>query len=140
MPSRLPRVPRRRIASVSGLHLGNRHGLAIRREEAKLPRSARKYADSPCQGHECELAAVEVSQKKPKGGERSAEETTCNRGLGNLRVVIEHRIGCTRRLRIVAGRVNIAAGLAIVGTAKRYVLDPNRRMRQSQHAFATGPL
>jgi hypothetical protein len=93
-----------RIASVSASHPGSRHDLTIRREGAKLPRSARVYADSAYQGYEREHAAVEVPYKKRKGGELSGEEKEYNRGLGRFRVAIEHRIGRTKRLRIVAER------------------------------------
>lgn len=93
-----------RIASVSDSHPGSRHDLTIRREGPKLPRSARLYADSAYQGYEREHAAVEVPYKKRKGGELSADEKDYNRGLGSFRVAIEHRIGRTKRFRIVAER------------------------------------
>ena len=121
-----------RIASVSDSHPGSRHDLTIRREGAKLPRSARVYADSAYQGYEREHAAVEVPYKKRKGGILSAEEKDYNRGLGSFRVAVEHRIGRTKRFRIVAerfrnprhthhtktsiiaGLVNIEAGFSLI--------------------------
>lgn len=121
-----------RIASVSDSHPGSRHDLTIRREGAKLPRSARVYADSAYQGLEREHPMVEVPYKKRKGGDLSVEEKAYNRGLGSFRVAIEHRIGRTKRFRIVAeryrnprhthptktsiiaGLVNIEAGFGIV--------------------------
>lgn len=93
-----------RIASVSDSHPGSRHDLTIRREGAKLPRSARVYADSAYQGYEREHTAVEIPYKRRKGGELSEEEKDYNRGLGSFRVAIEHRIGRTKRFRIVAER------------------------------------
>jgi hypothetical protein len=93
-----------RIASVSTSHPGSRHDLSIRREGAKLPHSARLYADSAYQGYEREHAAVELHYKKRKGAELSAAEKDYNRGLGSFRVGIEHRICRTKRFRIVAGR------------------------------------
>lgn len=93
-----------RIASVSDSHPGSRHDLTIRREGAKLPRSARLYADSAYQGYEREHAAVELPYKKRRGGDLSADEKDYNRGLGSFRVAIEHRIGRTKRFRIVAER------------------------------------
>jgi hypothetical protein len=93
-----------RIVSVSDSHPGSRHDLTIRREGAKLPRSARVYADSAYQGYERQHAAVELPYKKRKGGELSADEKDYNRGLGSFRVAIEHRIGRTKRFRIVAER------------------------------------
>ena len=93
-----------RIVSVSDSHPGSRHDLTIRRDGAKLARSARVYADSAYQGYEREHAAVEIPYKKRKGGELSAEEKEYNRGLGSFRVAIEHRIGRTKRFRIVAER------------------------------------
>jgi hypothetical protein len=93
-----------RIASVSDSHPGSRHDLTIRREGAKLPRSARVYADSAYQGLEREHPMVEVPYKKRKGGDLSVEEKAYNRGLGSFRVAIEHRIGRTKRFLIVAER------------------------------------
>lgn len=93
-----------RIVSVSDSHPGSRHDLTIRRDGAKLARSARVYADSAYQGYEREHAAVEIPYKRRKGGELSAEEKEYNRGLGSFRVAIEHRIGRTKRFRIVAER------------------------------------
>jgi hypothetical protein len=83
---------------------GSRHDLTIRREGAKLPRSARLYADSAYQGYEREHAAVELPYKKRKGAELSADEKDYHRGLGSFRVAVEHRIGRTKRFRIVAER------------------------------------
>ncbi len=93
-----------RIVGVSDSHPGSRHDLTIRRDGAKLARSTRVYADSAYQGYEREHAAVEVPYKRRKGGELSAEEKEYNRGLGTFRVAIEHRIGRTKRFRIVAER------------------------------------
>jgi len=121
-----------RIVSVSDSHPGSRHDLTIRRDGAKLARSARVYADSAYQGYEREHAAVEIPYKKRKGGELSAEEKEYNRGLGSFRVAIEHRIGRTKQFRIVAerfrnprhthptktsiiaGLVNIEAGFSLI--------------------------
>ena len=93
-----------RIASVSDSHPGSRHDLTIRREGAQMPRSARVYADSAYQGYEREHAAVELPYKKRKGGDLSADDKEYNRGLSSFRVAIEHRIGRTKRFRIVAER------------------------------------
>ena len=121
-----------RIASVLDSHPDSRHDLTIRRKGANLPRSARVYADSAYQGLERAHLMVEVPYKKRKGGDLSVEEKAYNRGLGSFRVAIEHRIGRTKRLRIVAeryrnprhthptktstiaGLVNIEAGFGIV--------------------------
>lgn len=94
-----------RIASVSTSHPGSRHDFSIRREGAKLPRSARLYADSAYQGYEREHAAVELPYKKRKGAELSADEKDYNRGLGSFRVAVEHCIGRTKRFRLVAERL-----------------------------------
>ena len=93
-----------RIASVSDSHPGSRHDLTIRREGPKLPKAARVYADSAYQGYEREHASLEIPYKKPKGGELNDEEKDYNRGLGSFRVTVEHRIGRTKRFRIVAER------------------------------------
>jgi hypothetical protein len=93
-----------RIASVSDSHPGSRHDLTIRREGPKLPKAARVYADSAYQGYEREHASLDIPYKKPKGGELNDEEKDYNRGLGSFRVAVEHRIGRTKRFRIVAER------------------------------------
>jgi hypothetical protein len=93
-----------RIASVSDSHPGSHHDLTIRREGPKLPKAARVYADSAYQGYEREHASLEIPYKKPKGGELNDEEKDYNRGLGSFRVTVEHRIGRTKRFRIVAER------------------------------------
>jgi hypothetical protein len=93
-----------RIASVSDSHPGSHHDLTIRREGPKLPKAARVYADSAYQGYEREHASLEIPYKKPKRGELNDEEKDYNRGLGSFRVTVEHRIGRTKRFRIVAER------------------------------------
>ena len=93
-----------RIVSVSASHPGSRHDLTIRREGANLPKAARVYADSAYQGYEREHATLEIPYKKPKGGALNDEEKEYNRGLGSFRVAVEHRIGRTKRFRIVAER------------------------------------
>jgi len=93
-----------RIASVSDSHPGSRHDLTIRREGPKLPKAARVYADSAYQGYEREHASLDIPYKKPKGGELNDEEKDYNRGLGSFHVAVEHRIGRTKRFRIVAER------------------------------------
>jgi len=93
-----------RIVSVSASHPGSRHDLTIRREGPKLPKAARVYADSAYQGYEREYASLEIPYKKPKGGALNDEEKEYNRGLGSFRVAVEHRIGRTKRFRIVAER------------------------------------
>ncbi len=93
-----------RIASVSDSHPGSRHDLTIRREGPKLPKAARVYADSAYQGYEREHASLETPYKKSKGGKLNDEEKDYNRGLGSFRVAVEHRIGRTKRFRIVAER------------------------------------
>jgi hypothetical protein len=45
-----------------------------------------------------------VTAKGPKGGELTAEEKDYNRGLSSFRVAIEHRIGRTKRFRILCDR------------------------------------
>ena len=93
-----------RIASVSDSHPGSCHDLTIRREGPKLAEAARVYADSAYQGYEREHASLEIPYKKPKGFELNEEEKEYKRGLGSFRVAVEHRIGRTKRFRIVAER------------------------------------
>lgn len=93
-----------RIASVSPSHPGSRHDLTIRRDGPPLPRKARGYADSGYQGYDKEHSNLDIPYKKPKDGELTAEEKEYNRGLSSFRVAVEHRIGRTKRFRIVSDR------------------------------------
>jgi hypothetical protein len=93
-----------RIAALSESHPGSHHDLAIRREAAKLPKRAHIYADSAYQGYDKEHPNIDFPYKKPKGGSLDEEEKQYNRGLGSLRVGVEHRIGRCKRFRIVSER------------------------------------
>ena len=93
-----------RIASVSPSHPGSHHDLAIRRQGPLLPRHARGYADSAYQGYDKDHPNLDIPYKKPKGGELTAEEKQYNRGLSSFRVAVEHRIGRTKRFRIISDR------------------------------------
>lgn len=93
-----------RIASASPSHPGSRHDLAIRRAGPKLSKKARLYADSGYQGHGKDHQNLEYPYKKQKKGKLTDEEKEYNRGLSSFRVRVEHRIGRTKRFRIVAER------------------------------------
>jgi len=93
-----------RIASVSPSHPGSHHDLTIRREGPPLPKHARAYADSAYQGYDKEHPNLDIPYKKPKAGELTADEKAYNRGLSSFRVGVEHRIGRTKRFKIVADR------------------------------------
>ena len=93
-----------RIVSVSDSHPGSRHDLTIRRAGPPLPKHARGYADSAYQGYDKDHPDLDIPYKKPKGGELTEEEKDYNRGLGSFRVAIEHRIGRTKRFRILCDR------------------------------------
>ena len=93
-----------RIASVSPSYPGSQHDLTIRRAGPPLPTHARGYADSAYQGYDKDHPNLDIPYKKPKGGELTAEEKDYNRGLSSFRVAIEHRIGWTKRFRILADR------------------------------------
>ena len=93
-----------RIASVSASHPGSHHDLTIRRQGPPLPKQARGYADSAYQGYDKEHPNLDIPYKKPKGGELTEEEKEYNRGLSSFRVAVEHRIGRTKRFRIVSDR------------------------------------
>jgi DDE superfamily endonuclease len=93
-----------RIASVSPSHPGSHHDLTIRRKGPPLPKNARGYADSAYQGYDKEHPDLDIPYKKPKGGELTEEEKEYNRGLSSFRVAVEHRIGRTKRFRIVSDR------------------------------------
>jgi hypothetical protein len=115
-----------RIASVSPSHPGSQHDLTIRRAGPPLPKHARGYADSACQGYDKDHPDLDIPYKKPRGGELTADEKDYNRGLSSFRVAIEHRIGRTKRFRILSDRyrnprhthhtkTSIIAGLVNVG-------------------------
>lgn len=93
-----------RIVSVSPSHPGSEHDLTIRRAGPSLPKHARGYADSAYQGYDKDHPDLDIPYKKPKGGELTAEEKDYNRGLSSFRVAIEHRIGRTKRFRILCDR------------------------------------
>ncbi len=93
-----------RIVSVSPSHPGSEHDLTIRRAGPPLPKHARGYADSAYQGYDKDHPDLDIPYKKPKGGDLTAEEKDYNRGLSSFRVAIEHRIGRTKRFRILCDR------------------------------------
>jgi len=93
-----------RIAGISNSHPGAKHDLTVRREGPPLPPPARIYADSAYQGYDREHPNLDIPYKKPKGGELNDEEKEYNRGLSSFRVAVEHRIGRTKRFRIVSER------------------------------------
>lgn len=93
-----------RIVSVSDSHPGSHHDLTLRRAGPTLPRRARCHADSAYQGYDKDHPNLDIPYKKPKGGALSDDEKDYNRGLASFRVAIEHRIGRTKRFRILADR------------------------------------
>ena len=93
-----------RIVSVSDSHPGRRHDPTIRRAGPPLPKHARGYADGAYQGYDKDHPDLDIPYKKPKGGELTEEEKDYDRGLGGFRVAIEHRIGRTKRFRILCDR------------------------------------
>ena len=93
-----------RIVSLSPSHPGSHHDLRIRREGPRLPRRARLYGDSACQGCDREHPNIDFPYKKPKNGGLTPDEKIYNAALSRFRVAVEHRIGRTKRFRIVAER------------------------------------
>jgi DDE superfamily endonuclease len=93
-----------RIVGVSDSNPGSRHDPTIRRAGPPLPTHARGYADGAYQGHDKEHPNLDTPYRKPEGGELTADEKDYNRGLGGFRVAIEHRIGRTKRSRILCDR------------------------------------
>jgi hypothetical protein len=93
-----------RIVSVSTSHPGSHHDLTICRDGTPLPKKARGYADSAYQGYDKEHPNLDIPYKKPKNGELTEQEKEYNRGLSSFPVAVEHRIGRTKRFRIVSDR------------------------------------
>jgi hypothetical protein len=93
-----------RIVSASASHPGSRHDLSVRRRGPPLPRQARVYADSAYQGYDKDHKDLEFPYKKPKKGKLSDDEKEYNRGLSGFRVKVEHRIGRTKRYKILTDR------------------------------------
>lgn len=93
-----------RIVSASPSHPGSHHDLAVRRNGPRLPKQARVYADSAYQGYDRDHRNLEFPYKKPKRGELTDDEKEYNRGLSGFRVKVEHRIGRTKRYKIVSDR------------------------------------
>ena len=99
-----------RIAGVSPSYPGSQHDLTIRRAGPPLPKQARGYVDSAYQGYDREHPNLEFPYKKPKGGALTSEEKEYNRALSSFRVRVEHRIGRTKRFRIVGDRFHNPLG------------------------------
>ena len=93
-----------RIASVSPSYPGSHHDISIRRAEPGLPEEAHLYADSGYQGYGNDHRNFDHPYKKPKGGELNDEEKEYNHGLSSFRVRVEHRIGDTKRFKILSER------------------------------------
>jgi len=93
-----------RIVGVSRSHPGRCHDLTIRRDGPPLPKQARGYVDSGYQGYDRDHPNLEFPYKKPKSGALTSEEKEYNRALSSFRVRVEHRIGRTKRFRIVGDR------------------------------------
>lgn len=93
-----------RIVGVSPSHPGSHHDLTLRRAGPALPKRARCHADSAYQGYDKDHPNLDIPYKKPKGGALSVEEKDYNRGLASFRVAIEHRIGRTKRFRVLSDR------------------------------------
>ena len=93
-----------RIVGVSPSHPGSEPDLTIRRAGPPSPKHARGYADGAYRGYDRDHPDLDIPYGKPKGGELTAEEKDHNRGLGGFRVAIEHRIGRTKRFRILCDR------------------------------------
>jgi len=99
----------RRIVAVSPSHPGSNHDLIIGREGPHLPGRPRVYAASAYQGYNVRHLNLDIPYKKPEGGELNDEEKEYNRGLSSFRIGIEHRIGRTRRSRILSDAIAIPA-------------------------------
>jgi hypothetical protein len=67
-------------------------------------KQVRRYVDSGYQGYNREHPNLEFPYKKPKGGALTGEEREYNRALSSFLVRVEHRIGRTKRFRIVGDR------------------------------------
>ena len=121
-----------------------------------MRKRTRLYGDSACQGYDKEHPTIDDPNRKPKNGELSAEDKARNTGLSRLRVAVEHRIGRTRRFRIVAeryrnprptdatktsivaGLVNMNAGFAACGPRRTNGDDSLRATAIHTATFATG--
>ena len=93
-----------RIASVSPSHPGSHHDLSLRRAGPSLAKRVHLYGDSGYQGYDKDHRSFDFPYKKPKGRELNEEEKEYNRGLGSFRVRVEHRIGRTKRFKILSER------------------------------------
>ena len=62
------------------------------------------YADSAYQGYDKDHKDLEFPYKKPTKGKLTDDEKEYNRGLSGFRVKVEHRIGRTKRYKILADR------------------------------------
>jgi hypothetical protein len=86
---------------------GARAYRALRRlvhEGALFPNQAHGYVDSGYQDYDRKHRTWGLPYKRPKGGALTNEEKGYNRALSRFRVRVEHRIGRTKRFRIVDDR------------------------------------
>ena len=124
-----------------------------------MPKRAHLYGDSGYQVYDKDHPHFDFPYTKPKGGELGEEEKEYNRGLSSYRVIVEHRIGRTKRFRIlsdrhrnprpkhhakpsiVAGIVNMTAGSPAcrdrASGRRAYRQRIRRDARLSQRAYST---
>lgn len=93
-----------RIAGVSPSRPGSHHDISLRRTGPRLPKRVHLYGDSGYQGYDKDHRNFEFPYKKPKGGELNDEEKEYNGGLSRFRVTVEHRIGRSKRFKILSER------------------------------------
>jgi hypothetical protein len=129
----------RRVVYVGETRAGSVHDKRAAEEDAPpFPADSHGGGDSGYQGYTPAHLTLTTPQKKPKGGELTAEEKEGNRRLAQIRVYVEHAIGGIKVHRIVADplrnttegfadqAIGVAAGLynyksALRDAAKRLV-------------------
>jgi len=103
----------RRIVSVGTTVRGSTHDKTQAEADAPpFPPDSQGAADLGYQGYRPPNLRLTIPLKKPKGGDRSAEEQAMNTALAKLRLYVEHAIRGIKRQRIVADIFrNTSAGM-----------------------------
>jgi len=91
-----------KIGLLSATYEGKKHDKKIADEtQLTLPEGSLLYQDTGFQGFVLAGVTILQPQKKPRGGQLTAEEKERNRDIARIRIRVEHAIGGVKRYRIV---------------------------------------
>jgi len=91
-----------KIGLLSATCEGKKHDKKIADEtQFTLPQGSLLYQDTGFQGFVLQGVTILQPQKKPRGGQLTAEQKERNREISRVRIRVEHAIGGVKRYRIV---------------------------------------